>query len=340
MSAMLGSKAGLGQVRGEGFDPRSELGLKPKGSAKVVSERIMSVRFLPFVDRTVVVVGNKIGNLGFWDLDFGEGDGGGIYVYHPHSGPVSGISVHPFSPRKIFTSSYDGFVRLMDVEKGSFNMLTSSDDAFFSICQWPEDVNSLYIGEGGGMLKVLDEREGKDSNFWQLHEGRINTVDFNPENPHLMATSSSDGLACIWDLRSMKKDKPDVINSVGHGRAVHAAYFSPSGKFLATTSLDDKVGIASGTDYGELSMVSHYNQTGRWLSAFRAIWGWDDSYVFVGNMKRAIDVISTANNTTTSLDSPDIMTSIPCRFAAHPYKPGHLAGATSGGKVFLWTKES
>lgn len=101
MSAVLGSKAGLDPVRDEGFDPRSELGLKPKNVAKVVSERIMSVRFLPFVDRTVVVVGNKIGNLGFWDLDYREGDGDGIYVYQPHSGPVSGISVHPFSPRKV-----------------------------------------------------------------------------------------------------------------------------------------------------------------------------------------------------------------------------------------------
>lgn len=71
---------------------------------------------------------------------------------------------------------------------------------------------------------------------------------------------------------------------------------------------------------------------------YRAIWGWDDSYLFIGNMKRAIDVISTGSKTTTPIKSPD-MTSVPCRFAAHPYMLGHLAGATSGGKVFLWTKE-
>ena len=123
----------------------------------------------------------------------------------------------------------------MDVEKESFNMIISSDYDVYSICQWPHDINSLYIGEGAGMLKVWDEREGKDSSFWNLHEARINSINFNPDKPHLMATSSTDRLACIWDLRRMKKDKPESIKSVKHGRAVHSAYFSPSGKFLATT---------------------------------------------------------------------------------------------------------
>ena len=123
----------------------------------------------------------------------------------------------------------------MDVEKESFNMLISSVYDFYSICQWPHDVNSLYVGEGVGMLKVWDEREGKDLSFWELHEDRINSVDFSPENMHLMTTSSTDGLACIWDLRRMKKHKPESIKSVNHNRAVHSASFSPSGKYLATT---------------------------------------------------------------------------------------------------------
>ncbi|KAL5985450.1 hypothetical protein ACLOJK_027434 [Asimina triloba] len=42
-----------------------------------------------------------------------------------------------------------------------------------------------------------------------------------------------------------------------------------------------------------------------------------------------MDVISTANQTTSSLTSP-YMTAIPCRFAAHPYEVGTLAGATGG----------
>ncbi|KAL8462627.1 hypothetical protein ACS0TY_033605 [Phlomoides rotata] len=39
-------------------------------------------------------------------------------------------------------------------------------------------------------------------------------------------------------------------------------------------------------------MVYHNNQTGRWISPFRGIWGWDDSSIFISNMKRGVDVIS------------------------------------------------
>ncbi|PKU67631.1 WD repeat-containing protein 76 [Dendrobium catenatum] len=323
------------------FDPRSSMVLKPENVGKVLPERILSVQFLPSANRTVVVVGNKLGNVGFWDLDFGMGDGNeddsGIYVYAPHSASVSGISVHPSSVSKIFTGSYDGLVRKMDVEKETFNVTYSTENCIFSICQWPCDIDSLYIGEGAGDLKHWDERAGKVSSKWGLHEDRINSVDFSPENCYLMATSSTDGTACIWDLRRMKNHQPEQLNVVRHNRAVHSAYFSPTGNYLATTSIDDTVGIINLSHLNDISMVHHYNQTGRWLSSFRAIWGWDDSFLFLGNMRRAVDIISITSKTTTALVSPE-MTSIPCRFASHPCQIGTLAGATAGGKVFVWTK--
>jgi hypothetical protein len=73
------------------------------------------------------------------------------------------------------------------------------------------------------------------------------------------------------------------------------------------------------------------------LDGSRAIWGWDDSYLFIGNMKRGVDVISPAQRRTIfTLQSPDV-SAIPCRFDAHPYNVGMLAGATSGGQVYIWT---
>lgn len=83
------------------FNPKRDLMLREENVKKVVEGRILSVRFLPFWDRTVIVVGDKLGNLGFWDVDVEEGDSDGVYAYVPHSGSVSGISVHPFSPAKV-----------------------------------------------------------------------------------------------------------------------------------------------------------------------------------------------------------------------------------------------
>ncbi|KAL4625457.1 hypothetical protein ACB092_05G027600 [Castanea dentata] len=69
----------------------------------------------------------------------------------------------------------------------------------------------------------------------------------------------------------------------------------------------------------------------------RAIWGWDDSHIFIGNMKRGVDVISpTLEKTIFNLQSPH-MSAVPRRFDAHPLTVGMLAGGTCLGQVFMWT---
>ncbi|CAK9179476.1 unnamed protein product [Ilex paraguariensis] len=314
-----------------------KLALEPENVARVVPGRIMSVRFFPTADMTTIVVGNKYGNVGFWNVDAEKEDGDGIYVYQPHSAPVSGISLQPFLLSKMFTSCYDGFIRLMDVEKEVFDLVYSSEYAIFSISQRPDDVRSLYFGEGPGELNIWDERAGKSSFSFKLHEDKINTIDFSSENSNIMATSSTDGTASIWDLRKIDSNKLKSLKTISHKRAVYSAYFSPSGSCLATTSVDDIVGIVSGANYEDISMIYHYNQTGRWISTFRAIWGWDDSYIFIGNMRRGVDVLSSISRNIIATLQSEHMSAIPCRFDAHPYKVGMLAGATSGGQVYIWT---
>ncbi|KAF3955304.1 hypothetical protein ACB098_01G322300 [Castanea mollissima] len=323
----------------KGVCDRLELGslsLNPENIARVVPGRIMNVRFLPCSNSRMIVVGNKFGDVGFWDVDSSM-DEDGIYLYHPHPGPISGISIQQQRLSKIFTSCYFGFIRLMDAEKEVFDLVYSSDDSIYSLSQRPDNIKCLYFSEGRGGFNIWDERVGKCSTQWNLHEDRINSIDFNSENPNIMATSSSDGTACIWDLRSVNVDQPKPLREVRHNRAVQSAYFSPSGSSLATTSTDDTVGIVTGVNFDHTSMIKHNNQTGRWISSFRAIWGWDDSYVFIGNMKRGVDVISPAQKRTIfTLESPH-MSAIPCRFDAHPFNVGMLAGATSGGQVYMWT---
>ncbi|KAJ4958359.1 hypothetical protein NE237_025470 [Protea cynaroides] len=333
------------------IDPLSSLNLaslrlRPEKIARVVPGTILNVCFFPTTYRLLVVAGNNIGNVGFWDVDSPAVEGNGIYLYRPHSASVSGISIQPYSLSKVFTSCYNGFIRLLDVEKESFDLVYSSEDPIFSLSQCPHDAKSLYFGEGQGGLNVWDERAGKSSSSWMLHEQRINSIDFNRENNNLMATSSTDGTACIWDVRSINANKPKSLKIVNHKTAVHSAYFSPSGNCLATSVIDE-VGVLSGVDFAEMAMINHNNQTGHLakykkhtcqrISSFRAIWGWDDSNLFIGNMGRGVDVISTTRRRTVmTLESPKLI-GIPCLFAIHPYKVGILAGANSGGRVYIWT---
>ncbi|KVH88727.1 WD repeat-containing protein 76 [Cynara cardunculus var. scolymus] len=335
------AKKGIG-LRVRGSIDLESMELAPENIARVVAGRILSVKFFPSADMRMVVVGDKFGNVGFWNVDSENEDGDGIHTYQPHSAPVSGILIHPFCMNKIITSCYDGLIRLLDIEKEIFGLAYSTDDSIFSMSQRPDDMNSTYFGEGNGVLCIWDERSGKTSLSWNLHESRINTIDFNSENTNTMATCSSDGTACIWDLRKLSKRKPESLKLVAHKRAVHSAFFSPSGSLLATTSLDDTIGLVSGENYEDELMINHNNRTGRWLSTFRGVWGWDDSYMFVGNMKRGVDVISTATEemrVVSTLESPH-MSAIPCRFDPHPLNPGMLAGTTAGGQVYIWTSSS
>ncbi|KAJ4957569.1 hypothetical protein NE237_024680 [Protea cynaroides] len=321
---------GISEIAPLGSLNLPSLRLRPENIARVVPGKIPNVCFFPTTYRLLVVAGNIFGNVGFWDVDSPAVEGNGIYLYRPHSDPVSGISIQPYSLSKVFTSCYNGFIRLLDVEKESFYLVYSSEDPIFSLSQCPHDAKSLYFGKGQGGLNVWDERAGKSSSSWMLHEQRINSIDFNPENNNLMATSSNDGTACIWDVRSINANKPKFLKIVSHERAVHSAYFSPSGNCLAT-SVVDKVGVLSGVDFADVAMIKHNNKTGRRISSFRAIWGWGDSNLFIGNLRKGVDVISTTQRRTVmTLESPKLI-AIPCRFAIHQFRVGILAGATSVG---------
>ena len=73
-------------------------------------------------------------------------------------------------------------------------------------------------------------------------------------------------------------------------KSVSSAYYSPlSGKYLVTTSLDNRIRLyKSASAGGPLDMVMafyHDNQVGRWLTNFRAVWDpKSDEHYMVGKM--------------------------------------------------------
>ncbi|XP_058759414.1 uncharacterized protein LOC131632691 [Vicia villosa] len=329
------------------------LSLDPENIASVLPGRITQVQFCPSKDVKMIAAADIFGDIGFWNV--GESK---IFLYHPHEAPISGILFQQHCFSKIYTSCYDGFIRMMDAEKEIFDMVyngSESDNAcIYALSQPKNDANCLYFSEGKGGLAVFDNRIGKCSSHWDLHEARINTIDFNPQSSHIVATSSSDGTACTWDLRCIGGPKHTALRTFPHKKSVQSAYFSPSGCSLATTSIANTVRIYSGVNLEDKTSVYHFNQTGGWLSTFRAIWGWDNSHLFIGNMDGGVDIVSTVQKATVkTLEIPDIvstvqkatvktlesphMSAIPCRFDAHPYNVGMLAGATSGGQIYVWT---
>ncbi|CAN6857239.1 unnamed protein product [Brassica oleracea] len=335
----------------ENDDDSFDLGslcLEPHDVKRVVPERVLVVKFLPCEGVKLVAAGDKDGNVGFWNLDCqNEEEDGCVSLFKPHTYSVTSLVFQQNSFSKVITSSYDGLIRLMDVEKMVFDLVYSRDEyePIHSLSQRPNDEQSLYFGGGEGMFNVWDLRAGKSVFNWELHKYRIHTIDFNPRNPHLMATSSQDRTACLWDLRTMGAKKPKALATVDHAKAVYSAYFSPSGLSLATTSRDNYVGVLSGANFEDTSMIYHCNNTVRKISSFRGVWGWDDSNIFVGNVAKGIgvnqtkgiDVISTKlKRTVKKLQSP-LVKDVISRLHCHPLNVGMLAGSTAGGHVYVWT---
>uniref|UniRef100_A0A7N0RAE3 WD repeat-containing protein 76 n=1 Tax=Kalanchoe fedtschenkoi TaxID=63787 RepID=A0A7N0RAE3_KALFE len=316
------------------------LSLEPDNVARLMPGRILALQFSPSNHSHIIASGNTFGEIAFWDVDSGHEEGGGLYLYRPFSSPVSGIVFQPNTPSKVYTSCYSGLIRLMDAEKEVFDMIHSAEYGIFSLAQRPGSDKCVTFGDGSGTLSVFDESMGKFANSWSVHENKINSIDYNLVNPHLVATSSTDRTACIWDLRKIVKDKPKPLKIANHKRSVQSAYFSPSGSCLATTSLGNRISFFSGDNYEEEHMMYHFHETGRWLSTFKGIWGWDDSYVFIGNMKKKLDVVCATSKKVVKTLTSENMTAIPCRFAKHPSEVGMIAGATSGGQVYLWTSSS
>uniref|UniRef100_A0ACD5ZIE9 Uncharacterized protein n=1 Tax=Avena sativa TaxID=4498 RepID=A0ACD5ZIE9_AVESA len=276
-SSVLGSASpspAEAKIRTDDFDAGKKLVLKPEHSRRVVNCSILSVRVIPLVDRTVVAAGDKMGNIGFWDVDavsenwYGNG-AGHVFRYWPHKSPVAAIVAHQAAPQKIYSCSYQGEICLMDFEKENFNMVHLCESPVYSLCQAQNHARCLYFGDGNGDLTLFDERVGKVSTTWDVHNERINSIDFHPENTHMLATSSTDQTACIWDLRSMRTKEPGSLKVFKLDGPAQSAYFSPRGRMLAITSysLDGTVQVYSMDDFEKSH--AHNNQTGTWLSTFK-----------------------------------------------------------------------
>ena len=51
---------------------------------------------------------------------------------------------------QIYTSCYDGILRLMDTEKEIFDLVFESDESIYALSQSTNETNCLYLGEGSG----------------------------------------------------------------------------------------------------------------------------------------------------------------------------------------------
>ncbi|EGF99888.1 uncharacterized protein MELLADRAFT_112356 [Melampsora larici-populina 98AG31] len=298
------------------------------------------------------------------DLEPAEGRSFFIQA-HPRSS-VSAIQIHPTNHHLVYTACYDSTVRELNFEtKQSTEILDgdslSSDEMLFSAFEFANDGRELYCSDNSGGISHRDLREPKEkARRWEVSKKKIGCVSLCPTSDNRWAvTAGLNREMRIWDLKiltglstdselSTLESKACVVN-YSHRLACSSAFFNPLGNKLLSTSYDDHLRVWdldlsqsdtwAESDFEPTYKARHDNQTGRWVSVFKARWCPNPhlpSHFTVGNMKQKLDVYSSKGELLKQFTDP-YLTTVPAATAQHPSLSARIAGGTAGGKAYLWT---
>ncbi|KAK6352808.1 hypothetical protein TWF696_004811 [Orbilia brochopaga] len=341
---------------------------------KITQERIYCMAFHPIASKQLVFAGDKIGNLGIFDAsnplpnpnyvpdedDESASQIPNISTFKLHARSISNLLIDPNSAERLYSTSYDGSIRKLDLVAHKSDEVFAAEDAterlhddaaisgmdFF-------DPNVIYFSTLTGELCRKDLRDKAPVTVWECHEKKIGGFSLNPRNTYLAATASLDRTMKIWDLRKIvgkgESAKPHLVAEHESRLSVSSAVWSSNGK-VATTGYDDTVKVfdfgeskswKAGHEISEVepsAVIRHNNQTGRWVTILRAQWHQSPvgpQKFCIGNMNRFVDIYS-ENGTQLAQLGDDLVTAVPAVVQFHPQQDW-ICGGTASGKVCLWT---
>ena len=280
---------------------------------KITDERIYSLGFHPTADKPLVFAGDKLGSLGVFDAsqksgsnvkkengikqendeddadeDEDEDDARPtINTFKFHTRTISSFQFSPDNPSRLYTSSYDSSLRLLDLSKSLSTEIygpedISLDEPLSGVEVDPSSPHVIYFSRLDGHVGRTDTRS-KNTDIYELSEKKIGGFSLHPGSPHFIATASLDRYLRIWDLRKLSgkvgRQLPALIGEHESRLSVSHAAFNSAGQ-VATASYDDTVKIhtfdgmgswspgrkISAEEMEPSSIIRHNNQTGRWVT--------------------------------------------------------------------------
>uniref|UniRef100_A0A452SKM3 WD repeat-containing protein 76 n=1 Tax=Ursus americanus TaxID=9643 RepID=A0A452SKM3_URSAM len=259
---------------------------------KVTKGAIFSVALHPSEIRTLVAAGAKSGQVGLWDLTH-QSKEDGIYVFQPHSQPVSCLYFSPANPAHILSLSYDGTLRCGDFSRAIFEEVYRDErNSFSSFDFLGEDASTLIVGHWNGNISLVDRRTPGTSYEKLINSSlsKIRTVHVHPVHRQYFITAGLRDVH-VYDTRHLKPRRSQpLISLTEHTKSIASAYFSPlTGNRVVTTCADCKLRIFDSSCISSeiplLTTIRHNTNTGRWLTRFQAVWDpKQEDCVIVGSM--------------------------------------------------------
>jgi WD40 repeat protein len=275
--------------------------------AKLTESRIVAIWLHPSPHKVIAAAGDKEGNLGIWDVDHKGGPTEGIYKYQPHVGNICRLHSWYQNPSKLYSASYDGTIRFLDLEKEVLSLAFTAPEGLYEMAivdaAFNDDGSTVYAGRNDGKVSLMDFRSKQSVNgyewtFQAFENSRINSVQQHTTDPNLVvaAAGGQGGSVAIYDVRkaSSSRDTKSLkpLHQLAlHSKSINAAYISPNGQFIVSVSQDNTV--RAWTDFAtpgakpQSGLLRHDNHTGRWLSTFRPAFDPKSETAFVlGSMDR------------------------------------------------------
>jgi WD40 repeat protein len=147
------------------------LSLNDEDCAKVTEARIVSTILHPTTDKILCIAGDKTGVMGIWDVNHGKQRASsysassvidtnlvnpeGVYKYRPHIANITTLHCWESSASKIYSTSYDGTVRCLDVNAEQFDLIHEvgeelfDNDTMIHDAAYLRDGSSILLGLGG-----------------------------------------------------------------------------------------------------------------------------------------------------------------------------------------------
>lgn len=338
----------------------SRLLVQEQDVAKLTGNRIYSVWVHPSTDKLIVAAGDNQGDLGLWDVDNSDVGNKGVFKYHPHIEPITKLHSYDSEPSKLYSASYDGTIRCLDLGKEAFTLAFTAPETLYDVsfrdaCFSSSDTNSVFVARGDGEVGFIDFRSrkcqaGQYEWCYTAQGNKLNSVQQHPGESNLIVTASAGGAGeiCIHDVRKAGTKWNSLRTLNDHSKSINCAYFSPNGQHLVSVSQDHT--IRTWTDFLSATpgcaVTKHDNHTGRWLAPFRpAFHAIHGSAFAMGSMARPRRVEVFVPTSGAGIKSPatvalaaelqcEYLGSVCSRNAFHPSRD-IIACANSSGRVHI-----
>ncbi|KAI5284052.1 hypothetical protein KEM54_001620, partial [Ascosphaera aggregata] len=274
-----------------------------------------------------------------------------ITTIKPHPRTISSIFIHRLQPTKLYTSSYDSSIRVVDLENQTATEAyappdLNDEDPLSGVELHPTDTNIIYFTSLEGNFGYHDTRTRtrRGARIYSLSDKKIGGFSLCPTSPNYFATASLDRYMRVWDVRHLKTDTSEPICEHQSALSVSHAAFNLSGQ-VATASYDNTLKIHDLVKAAEMEPVTtirHNCQTGRWVTILRPQWQLTPAVsstvqrFTIGNMNRYVDVYASEGTLLARLGGvEDGITAVPAVTAMHPVQDW-VVGGTASGRVGLW----